>query len=44
MDMTEVSSLPLKAGHAGLTEHITQAEGVTMDGDRNIYICSEPNR
>ena len=43
MDGTEISHLSFQAGHAGLTETIPQAEGVTMDVDGNLYICSEPN-
>jgi uncharacterized protein YjiK len=43
MDGTEITHLSFQAGHAGLTETIPQAEGVTMDGDGSIYICSEPN-
>ncbi len=43
MDGTEITHLSFQAGHAGLTETITQAEGVSMDADGNLYICSEPN-
>ena len=43
MDGTEISHLSLQADHAGLTESIPQPEGVTMDAEGNLYICSEPN-
>jgi uncharacterized protein YjiK len=43
IDGKEITHLSFQAGHAGLTETIPQAEGVTMDGDGSIYICSEPN-
>jgi uncharacterized protein YjiK len=43
MDGTEISHLLFQAGHAGLTESIPQAEGVSMDAEGNLYICSEPN-
>ena len=37
------SQLRLKAGHAGLTESIPQAEGITLDNEGALYILSEPN-
>ena len=43
VDGREISRLSLKQGDAGLTESIPQPEGVTLDPDGNIYICSEPN-
>jgi len=39
----EVGRLSLAAGAAGLKEALPQAEGVTMDGEGNLYVCSEPN-
>ncbi|MDX2463474.1 MAG: SdiA-regulated domain-containing protein [Porticoccus sp.] len=37
------SQLRLKAGHAGLTKSIPQAEGITLDNEGALYILSEPN-
>ncbi len=39
----KVSFLDLERGFSGLTADIPQAEGITMDADRNIYIVSEPD-
>ena len=39
----ELSRLSLEAGKNGLTETIPQPEGLTIDEQGNIYICSEPN-
>jgi len=38
----EVSRLSLSAGSAGLKKTIPQAEGVTVDSQGTLYICSEP--
>jgi len=43
LDGKEISHLSLKGGPAGLKRGVPQAEGVTMDEDGNLYICSEPN-
>lgn len=43
MDGMEITRLSFQANHAGLMETIPQAEGVSMDADGNLYICSEPN-
>jgi uncharacterized protein YjiK len=37
------SRLKLKSGHAGLTQSIQQAEGVTLDNNGTLYVLSEPN-
>ena len=39
----EISRLSLKAGSAGLKDTIGQPEGITMDDEGNLFICSEPN-
>lgn len=39
----EVARLSLRAGSAGLERTIPQAEGITLDADGRLYICSEPN-
>lgn len=39
----KVTHMDLEAGFGGLTADIPQAEGVTLDGDKNLYIVSEPN-
>lgn len=39
----ELSRLSLEAGKSGLTETMRQPEGLTIDEQGNIYICSEPN-
>lgn len=36
--------LVLKAGHHGLPEDVEQAEGIVLDREGTLYICSEPNR
>lgn len=38
-----VSFISLSGGFSGLRRGIRQAEGVTMDGEGNIYIVGEPN-
>ncbi len=43
LDGTEVSRLSLETGKSGLAESVPQPEGITMDEQGNIYICSEPN-
>ncbi|MCH8048246.1 MAG: SdiA-regulated domain-containing protein [Planctomycetes bacterium] len=43
LDGKEISRLKLDRGSAGLTEKVPQGEGITMDDEGNIYICSEPN-
>ena len=39
-----LSRLSLKAGDSGLRETLPQPEGIVMDDDGNIYVCSEPNK
>jgi len=39
----KVSSLSLSAGNARLSRSIPQAEGIAVDAEDTIYICSEPN-
>jgi len=43
LDGKEITRQSFRAGHAGLSETIPQAEGVSMDANGNLYICSEPN-
>ena len=38
-----ISTMPLWAGHNGLTQTIPQAEGMAMDPQGRLYIVSEPN-
>lgn len=39
----EASRLILKEGQSGLDHDVFQPEGITGDGQGNLYICSEPN-
>jgi uncharacterized protein YjiK len=39
----EIARLSLKAGSAGLNASVPQPEGITMDEEGDLYICSEPN-
>ncbi len=39
----ELSRMLLKKGSAGLSGDVPQAEGVTVDDQGTLYICSEPN-
>jgi uncharacterized protein YjiK len=39
----EISRLSLKEGKAGIVERPPQPEGVTMDENDRLYVCSEPN-
>lgn len=43
MDGLVNSRLKLQTGHAGLTNSIPQAEGITLDNKGTLYILSEPN-
>jgi len=43
-DGQEVGRLSLKAGSAGLAEDARQPEGIAMDDQGRLYICSEPDR
>jgi uncharacterized protein YjiK len=40
----EVSRLSLAAGSAGLRKAVPQAEGITVDTEGTIYVCSEPRQ
>lgn len=40
---TEVSRLRLSAGSSGLDRAVPQAEGIAVDTEGTIYMCSEPN-
>jgi uncharacterized protein YjiK len=39
----EVSRLRLSAGSSGLNRSVPQAEGIAVDTEGTVYICSEPN-
>lgn len=43
LDGRPLARLSLAAGSAGLSRNVPQAEGVTMDDQRTLYIVSEPN-
>jgi len=43
VDGKPVGRLALTAGSAGLAKAVPKAEGVTMDDQGALYICSEPN-
>lgn len=43
LDGREVARLSLKKGSAGLGSPIAQPEGIALDGQRRLYIVSEPN-
>jgi len=43
LDGKSISYLDLSANHSGLTHSIHQPEGITMDDQDRLYICSEPN-
>jgi uncharacterized protein YjiK len=40
----EVARLPLRSGSAGLTQDVAQPEGITMDAEGTLYLCSEPDQ
>jgi len=42
-EFTMISRLLLRSGNAGLKKDIRQAEGITIDAQERLYICSEPN-
>lgn len=44
VDGERVVELKLKKGRHGLAEDIEQAEGIALDNQGVLYICSEPNR
>jgi uncharacterized protein YjiK len=39
----EIARLPLKAGTGGLRADVPQPEGIAIDDQGDLYICSEPN-
>ncbi len=43
LDGKQISFVKLEKGFLGLKNDIPQAEGITMDKDKNLYIVSEPN-
>jgi uncharacterized protein YjiK len=43
LDGQELGRLSLKAGSAGLTADLPQPEGITLDREGRLYICSEPD-
>ncbi|MAZ89036.1 MAG: DNA-binding protein [Cellvibrionaceae bacterium] len=43
LDGEKISHMDLEKGFNGLQADIPQAEGVTLDGQKNLYIVSEPN-
>ena len=43
VDGKEIGRLKLTKGHANLAGDVQQPEGIAMDGEGTLYICSEPN-
>lgn len=43
IDGKALSELELLANHSGLLADINQPEGITMDSENRLYVCSEPN-
>ena len=39
----EIARLSLVAGFGGLSASVPQPEGITVDDEENLYVCSEPN-